>query len=253
MVRQLSRVGLSLLTLVGALAVLGVSPEAAHASGFGNCPTYPPAAGEHIGYQYPLAGAGDVQEIKGVVVLRRNGYTCGYNAQWVDSISSWMSFESVDGSGQITQAGYQGTRWNSTGTMQWCRFWAIGTGTSHAYNCSDGTGTATEYEIVNDYGSDQIYDCGNSNWSSCTLLGAQPHKTSVAGVYGESHYPCADQLMGISSSTAQIGKASEAVQVSLGSGLANVPWTATQDGPVCSSYGQLDYHNIYLGTYDTRN
>lgn len=146
---------------------------------------------------------GDAEGIGAPILLRQDGNLC-VNSGLDDFESPWIALEQVQGSG-ITQIGFDHD-WNAQGGEHYCRFWAIGTGIPHDYDCSgtaDGKYVFFRIQTYSTPGGNLLYsvdDCGTGgNFDNCTEESGNQAayiNNAFAEAGQEVDHPCVSQMLG---------------------------------------------------------
>src|SRR5215471_1845478 len=79
-------------------------------------------------------GDHDVFGVRAPVEARKDGQVCANAPREEGHADAWIAITNNNSNG-ITQAGIIHVYNQSLGHAQWCKFWAIGTGRDHIYNC----------------------------------------------------------------------------------------------------------------------
>lgn len=174
-----------------------------------------------------------------------------------DQVSNWIAIEPGDGT-KIAQIGFVKLIANpSTGTTQVCRFWAIGTGAVHAYDCGvDNGGDTVYFRIVAQGSYYNLLDCGKvGGYANCDSLNSSQtlFADSWAINSAEASYACGDRLMGQSGSRVAFGNATYPMRVlRVVGGTWDVrPWNSS--GSPCSGNYAVSVTDEVIQTWDTRN
>jgi hypothetical protein len=144
-----------------------------------------------------------VYGVRAPILMRQDGLLCT-NSEDDDFESPWIAVEQIVGAG-ITQIGFDHD-WNSMGNEHYCRFWAIGHGAPHDYDCGGTADGVTVYFEINTYstGDNDYYsveDCGTEgDFSDCTQENgsqlAYVNDNDVAVASEETNHSCASQILG---------------------------------------------------------
>jgi hypothetical protein len=204
----------------------------------------------------------DVAGVRAPILIRTDGELCSGGNQTF--ITAWIGIQDQHSNG-ITQIGYD-RHFNSSGTAEHCRFWAIGTGSPHYYDCeTDANDTFVFFRIEQYRANDgQLYynveDCGTEgDFNNCTIKsGTQPvylaPQGSVASEvnYGDVQDGCPEQMLGSSSDPVLYGNSSWGLRGKNSSGWAARSWAA---GPTngCSTDYRGATTSDGVKTWDSRN
>jgi hypothetical protein len=238
---------------VGLLAsqLTGIGP--AFATATSSCPS--------VSYNAPfwlwVKSANDVYGVRAPVEMRTDGGLCVPGSGSEDSFAAaWIGIQQQVGNG-ITQIGFI----NLYGSG-WCRFWAIGTGLAHVYDCGGTSNSHYVYFEINRYYDSPtrtyryaIYDCGEAGgYGNCTAKdGSQAAYGNPEGVIAaETDYGCTVQIMGTASSPTHYGTTSNPVEGFVTSWLSRT-WGGKQtEGDCTSDYIGKSVTGGFV-TWDSRN
>lgn len=157
---------------------------------------------DHLGRGHDDSSDGTVAGIRAPVQLRRQGTLCTPEITDVPFTANYISLEDDHlGSstlGEIRQIGWYDYPANSpSGTSApFCKFYAVGMGAGHGYECNHTDGQETNFQVdlyTDSLGNAHIemLDCGSSGWSACTpeAVGGVPNYLTATAVV-ETNYPC---------------------------------------------------------------
>jgi hypothetical protein len=198
----------------------------------------------------------DVEGVRAPINMRTDGLLCS-NIHQDPFAANWIAIVQQNGSG-ITQIGFVHEP-NSQGQFVWCRFWAIGEGVSHDYDCGVDPNNTFVYFRVQQYLSGlspfyKVEDCGTEgDFNHCTTMnGTQPAYADPASeVASETDFGCEVYMLGSTSDAVQYGNSSWRLDGESSSGWAPRTWSAFK--PRCT--GDYSGTTISYGmrTWDTRN
>jgi len=198
--------------------------------------------GSHSGSVCTLNGSGDV----------------GHADVWVG----------IEGNGAISQIG-----WTHDGTLGYCRFFEWFTSSQNNPPVFSRCGTDSDnaerlYRIFEWFNPDNhtyyygIYDCGTTDWSSCTSLsGGAPvsaiGSSPIGAIDGESNYGgsgCVNDFMGSPTYRERFGETDDAIEgQAVNTGSFGVKSLTYHDLADCSHYGSDEHTDSTFRTYDDRN
>jgi hypothetical protein len=200
----------------------------------------------------------DVYGVRAPVNLVNDAQLCGTLSQ-DPFAAAWIALQDQSSNG-ITQIGFE-RDYNLQGTGHECRFWAIGTGYAHDYDCA-GTSSGTYvyfqiyryYNVSNHQYQYSVQDCGTSGgYGNCTTESSSQaaYGTPEAAVAAETDYGCTVVIMGSASNPTHYGTSANPIQ-----GLASVwgtrGWGSSREGGCASDYeGQTVTGG--MATWDSRN
>lgn len=216
------------------------------------------------GYAAPfyewVRSANDVYGVRAPVEMRLDGGLCGAAADYPFA-ASWIGIQGQSG-GVITQVGVEKDFNPTTGAAQYCRFWAIGTGIAHDYDCgTDNDGVYIFFRISRYYDPTthlyyyEIDDCGTSGgYGNCTNKNdAQEAYSDPEGeVAAETDFGCVVHLLGTSARPVNYGTSSNPVQGLDSSSWATRNWAGYDEGNCASNYMRSS-NSDSMSTWDTRN
>lgn len=244
---------------VSALVIFGqfVVPSAATAAG--SCPStvrYDFSGGTYFPSDTDLGG------VRAPIQLVKSGTACspvdGFVATWVSIV--------FPGTSGITQIGSEHDVNQVTDTAQYCRFWAIGTGTPHDYGCGSQTDQQYVFFKIKKF-YDPVYhkfyydvgDCGagNPTYAGCTSRSS----SQVAYSEEESQAEMETDYGGPACTLREMGLASQKLNIGTGTNYLEImgdyagAW-GTRDwitnGPDCGQY-RLEQFDTFMRFWDARN
>jgi hypothetical protein len=201
----------------------------------------------------------DVEGVRAPIELRTNGELCQPTSDEAFA-SPWIAIEQGNGQG-ITQIGFD-HEFSSSGSGEFCRFWAIGTGHPHDYDCaSTGNNTFVFFEIEQYISGGNVfyavYDCGSSGgYGNCILMsGNQAAYTEPVGsVAAETDEGCPVRIMGTASAPTNYGTSANPVEGLANSSCSGHDWGSTLHQNCSSDYaGSIQTGPVLMSTWDTRN
>jgi hypothetical protein len=208
------------------------------------------------GYWAPANG--DAEGIRAPINLRKDGELCT-TAMSDDFASDWIALTQNTGAG-ITQIGWD-HHWNSGGGVEYCRFWAIGTGHPNFYDCTDSDETTVYFRIqtYNDGGTLRydVDDCGTAgdfNDSHCTQKsGSQAAYVNGATAFADQEvdHPCVSFMLGSMAITVNYGNDNFGLVGNDGSGWVVKNWTGFVDS--CTNDYKKSISGDIIETWDSRN
>jgi hypothetical protein len=221
-----------------------------------------PGTYNFVGWTWTPAG-NDVEGVRAPILIRLDGSLCA-NTTHTAFATAWIAIQDQNSQG-ITQIGYD-RHFNSDGSTSHCRFWAIGTGAPHYYDCDDSNGTFVYFRIVQYLiGANPFYmveDCGTASGgfnNNCTTENAtQAAYAAPQGAvfsetdYGDSLSGCPTQMLGDNTNPVLYGNSSWDLNGKNSSGWATRGWVF--NGPFgCSGdyKGETTFDGV--GTWDSRN
>jgi hypothetical protein len=190
---------------------------------------------------------------RSVITLQRNSVLCDNGAPGM--VSDWVGIDNNAGS-KITQIGFYHER--ISGVTHYERFWAIDDGTPNFYKEGDTDGTSIYFKVAAKLEGDTWflvpYDCGASDFSTCTAenFDEQAYSASYGYVKAETNYGgsgCTAVMAGSSTTAASF----DAIQ---GQHAYSTTWgdkSLSERYPTCNHYKQQDYGNTAFYTWDNRN
>jgi hypothetical protein len=238
--------GLLVSQLVGLRPALAVNPP---------CPSFRTSAPFWLWTRSDVAVFG----IRAPVQMRTNGLLC-LPVSDLPFAAAWIGIQQEVGNG-ITQIGFV-HHYNSSGVGVYCRFWAIGTGSPHFYDCG-GTpnGKYVFFKIKRYYDTPTrtyryaVDDCGEAGgYGSCTVKsGSQAAYGNPEGIVAaETNYGCTIRIMGSGSAPTHYGTSSYPVQGYVTT-WATRTWSSKQTEGDCTSYYGGKKVTGGMVTWDTRN
>jgi hypothetical protein len=192
--------------------------------------------------------------------MRLDGGLCGTTSD-DPFAANWIGIQ-VQSGAEITQIGVEKDFNPSTGTAQYCRFWAIGAGIAHDYDCgTDNDGTYIFFQISRYYNPTtrlyyyEVGDCGTSGgYGNCTSKnGAQEAYSDPEGeVVAETDHGCVIHMLGTSARPVNYGTSSNPVQGMDSSSWATRNWAGFDEGS-CSTNYLRSSNSSDMSMWDTRN
>jgi len=202
-----------------------------------------------------------VYGVRAPVFMRQDGELCT-NSEDDDFESPWISVEQEKGEG-ITQIGFDHD-WDSMGNEHFCRFWAIGDGVPHDYDCGDTPDRTTVYFEITTYSADDniyysVEDCGTGgDFSDCTQKSgsqlAYVNNNSEADSNQETDHSCASHMLGSYEIPVLSGNDEWGTVGNDGSSWDGRDWTIlSSDDNDCSDDYEAGVSGDIIDTWDSRN
>jgi len=202
--------------------------------------------------------------IRASITLRTTGSVCipvGFTVGWVDA--ALISSDSGGGGSQIG--------WIHHTTLGFCRFWywADSAGNNsgiRTHLCGSSGGTQRFFKIQKTYNPDDhnyhfaIFDCGTSDWSTCTTLDLGPILGGGQGAFADTFSVnggtgCGDDIMGTFNAPTVFGGAANIQEIhNLGDAYTSHNMLLYRDANTCShSLPQNPIDDTTISTFDDRN
>ncbi len=209
----------------------------------------------------------DVTGIRAPVRLRKSGDVCvPGSGDEGDQASVWIAIEPQT-SDEIVQLGFVHVIDDpGTGSTKFCRFWAIGGGAVHAYNCgNDSGGDQVWFRIKVDTpgppDTNKYYylqDCGKAGgYTSCVTKNSNQGKWGHGWALASSEvsHACQTVMMGSSTNKANAGTGTYPIemQTTVGGAWVSGTLSGASQGPVCSFNYKYDAGANVFTSWDARN
>lgn len=183
---------------------------------FWSDPAYaaPCPANTHYDFVFSQWNTTSAHGVQAPIQLRKTGVVC--TTQGTDGFTAaWIGIQD-NNSNDLAQIGFDHHYSTSAANDVYCRFWAIGTGSPHFYDCGlNSGGTYIYFRIQRDPagGTDYLYfiqDCGQDGYGGCTTKNSSEIAFSSANavaVGAETDWGtgCTQQIMGTSSLPVNVG------------------------------------------------
>ncbi|HEY7146098.1 MAG TPA: hypothetical protein VH637_17810 [Streptosporangiaceae bacterium] len=199
---------------------------------------------------------GVVAGVRAPIKIRKDGLLCS-NTQHDSFVAIWIGIGQMHGD-HLAQIGFD-HHYNKDGNPIFCRFWAIGTGFPHYYNCKQIADDTSIFFKIESFqaGTSSLYkiqDCGTGgDFSNCTTENAtQAAFGSARGeTVSETDHGCASFMLGATSDKVIFGNSNWRLVGNNGATWGPRAWDLIS--PRCSSDYSAASTSNGIDTWDPRN